>query len=124
MFTIGISDSEVIVTFRGIGRRLAMRKGVSGPVSSLSDVRAAPDAAEWMARNYQIKKAWRGSYVHGRYAMGSLSKDGERSFWAIRSGGGAVELTLVGQDFDRLIVEPDAPGDFLKDLEDRLKRNP
>ena len=116
MFTVDISATEVVVTFRGMGRLLAMRKRVSVPLSTISEAKAAPEAAAWMARNYPVKKSWKGSYVHGRYVMGSLSKDGERSFWAIRSGEGAVELTLDGHDFDRMIVQPDDPDEFLRRL--------
>jgi hypothetical protein len=120
MFTVGVTDSEVVVTFEGMGRLLAMRKRVSAPISSISDARTAPDAAGWIAGNIQVKKSWKGSYVHGRYAMGSLSKAGERSFWAIRTGDGAVEVTLSGHDFDRLVVEPDDPNGFLSELRERL----
>ena len=116
MFTVDISDSEVAVTFRGTGRLLAMRKRVAVPLSSIEDARLAPEAGAWIARNYPVKKAWKGSYVHGRYAIGSLSKNGERSFWAIRSGDGAIELTLVGHDFDRMIVEPEDPAGLLSHL--------
>jgi hypothetical protein len=120
MFAIDIRDTEITVTFRGTARLLAMRKRVEVPLTSIADARLAPEAAAWMARNIKVKKAWRGSYVHGRYAMGSLTKNDERSFWAIRSGEGAIELSLVAHDFDRVVLEPDDPNGFLDQVRARL----
>lgn len=119
MFTVDIGETEITVTFEGTGRLLAMRKRVSVSLASVSEARAAPEAAEWLAHNYPVKKAWKGSYVHGRYAMGTLTKNGERSVWAIRSGEGAVELQLSDGDFERVVVEPEDPAAFLDELRRR-----
>jgi hypothetical protein len=119
MFTISMDSEAIHITFVGMGKLLAMHKGLS---VSLRSVEGGGPLPKESARIPRSRKSWKGSNVQGRFTMGSLNKQGERSFWAIRSGDQAVALTLKDFDYDKLIIEPENRDAFLDELRKRLGR--
>ncbi len=50
-----------------------------------------------------------GTHVPGFLALGTFFRDGIRTFWSIRKGEVAVNITLSDFRYDRIVVEVEDP---------------
>ena len=61
---------------------------------------------------------WRmpGTHIPGILIAGKFYRDGEKHFWDVSNARNAIEVVLVSEEFDRLFVEVEDPGETVARL--------
>lgn len=114
MVDLRVHDDTLEVEIRGLHKVWALKSRLRVPLAAIAGVRRAPPDATsgWW-------KGWRvpGTHLPGVIVAGTYYKDGEKHFWDVRNPERAVEIDLVGSEWDRLYLEVDDPDGALRLLQ-------
>jgi len=104
MTRVTTTDQLLVVELQGLHRLWAFRRRIRVP---LDHVRGATVDPGMVHEAKGIRAP--GVHVPGAAVVGTFTRDGERTFWDVRSGADAVVIELTGAPYDRLVVEVDDP---------------
>ena len=115
MAHIDIDGDELIVTIDGADKLWALKSRLTVPLSNVRGATADPGIVK-------EPKGWRGPGTHlpGVLVAGTFHQDGEKIFWDVHDGDGAVVIELQGHAYARLIIEVADPADTVRRIEQAL----
>lgn len=113
MVELTVRDDMLEIEVRGLHKVWALQSRLQVPLAVVTGVRRLPpDAlAGWW-------KGWRvpGTHLPWIIVAGTYFKDGEKHFWDVRHAERALEIDLVGAEWDRLYLEVEDPDAALERL--------
>jgi len=102
MVELRVHDDTLEVEVCGLHKVWALRGRLRIPLAAIAGVRRLPSDAisGWW-------KGWRmpGTHLPGVIVAGTYYKDREKHFWDVRNPECAVEIELVGSEWNRLYLE-------------------
>ncbi|MFV2120781.1 hypothetical protein ACE14D_20995 [Streptomyces sp. Act-28] len=104
MARIRTTDDTLIVEIEGLDRLRALKSRLEIPLENVRGATAAPGAV-------REPKGFRapGAHLPGAITAGTFHLDGERAFWDVHDGSGAVVIELRDERYARLVVEVEDP---------------
>lgn len=108
---VKLTDTEFIVTPKGINKLWGLAGEATFPLTSITDVRIGEAS---LSRPKGIRApglGWINRWV------GTFRKDGKKVYWCATTGP-TLELKLTDERFDTLVLSPENP----QDLADKINR--
>ena len=109
---VRIEADGIHVTPRGWHRLGALSRGFVIPLESVQTVEVRPASIQEEFRSVKPFARKVGSRIPGKYLAGSFrpwGRDIGSAWWLVKNPDKAVELSLRGFKYDRIIVEVDDP---------------
>lgn len=113
MARIDIVNDRLVVRLEGLRRLWALKRGFDLP---LAHVRGATLDDGIFHEPKGVRAP--GTHVPGYLAVGSFRREGEWTFWEVKSRDRAVVVELTGERYARLVLEADDPRGVI----DRINR--
>jgi len=107
--SVEVSKGQLRVDVRGPYSLLALRRGISVPLSSVTSARYEAKARD-LPRGSRL-----GTSIPGGLIAGSFGKGSTKAFWAVQHDG-ALVISLTDESFATLVIEVRHPDDVLRDL--------
>lgn len=99
MTTVEILGDQLVVTMRGLDRLWSLRHRVVVPLAHVRGATADPGVGRESAG---VRAP--GTHLPRLITAGTYLKDGERTFWNLRSSQEPVVVELTGERFARLVL--------------------
>jgi hypothetical protein len=104
MARVSVSDTEVRVDLEGLHQVWALKRRITVPLAHVRGATADPGVVA-EARGTRAP----GLFIPGVATIGTFHRDGERYFWDVTNGAGAVVIQLRDERFTALVVEVSDP---------------
>jgi hypothetical protein len=111
-----INGDRLRLRVKGLDRLWAMRSRLEVPLSSVRAVRLDPTVARGLWKGVSAP----GTHIPGLIIAGTFYQDDKRIFWDVHDPARSVVIDLVGQRYDRIIVEVRDPETVVKMLADAI----
>lgn len=111
---VQVDGERLTVRLTGWDRVWALSAGVEAPLLAVTGVRTV-DRREAYATAGGLRlpgTAWPGVIMAGSY----VSRATGRSFWCVHRAETVLLVELVGQSYDRLVLEVDRPADVSREI--------
>lgn len=120
MVDIFIRGGTAVFEPRGWHKLWTLRRRIEVPLSAIRTVRRAPpDVASGLWHGWRLP----GTQVPGVIIAGSYLRDGSWTFWDVRGKGGrAVEITLSGERYERMVIDVENPAAVVTQLHAAVAR--
>ncbi|SDP27173.1 hypothetical protein SAMN04487905_1035 [Actinopolyspora xinjiangensis] len=121
MADVTITDTELVVTIKGIRKLGAVRNELTIPLKNVRGATVDPGLSTgWPGINSLCE--WPGTKIvgtdaYGRYLGGTFSQNGERVFWDVANPEKAIVVSLGNERFKRLYIEVDDPDRVVSTIE-------
>lgn len=104
MARVSITDDQLTVAPQGLHKLWGFKSRIRVPLEHVRGATADPGIVH-------EPKGLRapGLYVPGVATIGTFYREGEKHFWDVRHGSGAIVIELVDESYTRLVVEVDHP---------------
>lgn len=102
MTTVSIDGDHLVVTMHGTHKIATLRSEITIPLSHIRGVTADPTVAEDYPTTLEKRL---GTNLYRTYYGGRFLQDGVRVFWDVHRPEKAIVITVVDDEFDRIIVE-------------------
>jgi hypothetical protein len=117
MTTIDVTGEQLIVTIRGLDRLWSLLRRIVVPLAHVRGATADPGVTRESAG---VRAP--GTHLPRVITAGTYYKDGQRTFWNLRSSQEAVVIELTGERFRRLVLGVDDARSTAERVERSLSR--
>jgi hypothetical protein len=116
MVTVSIQGEKGIFQVEGLDKVWAFKNRVEVELGNIVDVYRDPTIARGWWQGWRLP----GTHLPGVIVAGTFYKNGKRIFWDVHKAANAIVIELQNEDYDRLVIETNAPEETIEMLK-RMK---
>ena len=122
MARVKIEDGQLVITMKGIRKFFAMKSEISVPLASVESVTTG---MEWKDMPNILDKVLgtnsKELYYGGTFREGGFwNTDGDKLFYDLKRKEEAIVISLVGEEFNRLVIGCETPDETVSLIKQAL----
>jgi hypothetical protein len=110
MARVELTAESLLIHVEGMDQIWALKSQLEIPLQHVLDAEADVE----IARGWWHGIRWPGTNLPGVLTAGTFYKDGQRVFWDIHHPEMTVVISLVGEDYNKLVIEVENPTETVR----------